>query len=298
MKEETGATYQSSKYAKALVAADAKVGKTCFLVGQALGAFPNQKFGGVVDKASHLHVLTFDAAALTGVNLFLRKSCGKGEEYLKYRVYNHQDEFKKVALERTDWNYDLYNSVVASLQKVTERAKAEGGVHVLIFSSLTGLAEGILRAIAGPPDPKKKGQGMDPAKWSEFARQLVDIRNFAQVDSHHTLWEAHVDRGPQFSMKKNDNEDEGAKESIHVPGQAGRNWSFNVEQVFRIRREMGNTYNGTKVDRAFLDTRPSMDFIAGGRSFTELLEPREYDMTVAFHKLKLKVGQFGKKKSA
>ena len=280
---------------KALCASDAKVGKTTFLVGQALGVFPNQKYGGVVDKPSHLHILTFDANALGGMAGFITGSCGKGEEYLKYRVYNHQDEFKRVSASRSDWNYDLYNAVQNTLRLISERAQKEGGVHVLVFSSLTGLAEGILRAIAGPPSPDKKGQGMDPAKWSEFARQLVDIRNYAQVDTHHCIWEAHIDRGSTFSMKKTDDEG-GAKESIHVPGQAGRSWGFNVEQVFRIRREFSNPYPGTKVDRVFLDTRPSMDFIAGGRSFTEMLDPKEYDMTLAFHKLGLKIGRFGSKK--
>lgn len=297
MQEMSGETYKSGDYAKALCASDAKVGKTTFLVGQALGAFPNQKYGGVVDKPEHLHVLTFDANALGGIKNFILKSCKKDESFLKFRVYNHQDEFRRVSESRSDWNYDLYNAVQTTLRLISERATKEGGTHVLVFSSLTGLAEGILRALSGPPDPAKKGQGMDPAKWSEFARQLVDIRNFAQVDTHHCLWEAHIDRGSTFSMKKN-GDDEGAKETIHVPGQAGRSWGFNVEQVFRIRRMFGDTYDGTKVDKVFLDTRPSMDFLAGGRSFTESLEPKEYDMTVAFHKLGLKIGRFGAKKKA
>lgn len=296
MQEMTGETYKSGDYAKVLAASDAKVGKTTFLVAQALGAFPNQKYGGVVDKPEHLHVLTFDANALGGLQKFIVESCGKDSSYLKYRVYNHQDEWKKVSAGRSDWNYDLYNAVQTTLRLVSERAQKEGGVHVLIFSSLTGLAEGILRAIAGPPSPEKKGQGMDPAKWSEFARQLVDIRNFAQVDTHHCIWEAHIDRGSQFAMKKQD--EETAKESIHVPGQAGRSWGFNVEQVFRIRREFDTTYPGTKVDRVFLDTRPSMDFIAGGRSFTESLDAKEYDMTLAFHKLGLSIGRYGSKKAS
>jgi hypothetical protein len=294
MQEMSGDTYKSGDYAKVLAASDAKVGKTTFLAAQALGAFPNQKYGGIVDKPSHLHILTFDANALGGLRNFITKSCKKPDEYLKYRVYNHQDEFRRVSMSTSDWNYELYNAVQNTLRTVSERAVKEGGTHLLLFSSLTGLAEGILRAIAGPPDEAKKGSGMDPSKWSEFARQLVDIRNFAQVDTHHCVWEAHIDHGSQFSMKKNSEEDT-PKESIHVPGQAGRNWGFNVEQIFRIRRTFGDTYPGTDVDKVFLDTRPSLSFVSGGRSFTELLDAKEGDMTLAFHKLGLKIGRYGAK---
>lgn len=293
MQEMTGDTYKSGDYAKVLAASDAKVGKTTFLAAQSLGAFPNQKYGGVVDKPNHLHILTFDANALGGLKNFITKSCGRDASYLGYRVYNHQDEFRRVSMSTSDWNYELYNAVQNTLQLVSKRAQKEGGVHVLLFSSLTGLSEGILRALAGPPNEDKKGSGMDPSKWSEFARQLVDIRNFAHVDTHHCLWEAHIDRGSQFSMKKTD--EDTTKESIHVPGQAGRNWGFNVEQIFRLRRMYGDTYPGTNVDKVVMDTRPSLDFISGGRSFTELLDAKEGDLTLALHKLGLKIGRFGKK---
>lgn len=292
MQEMTGESYKSGDYAKVLAASDAKVGKTTFLAAQSLGAFPNQtQSGGVVDKPSHLHILTFDANALGGLSDFITKSCKKGKEYLGYRVYNHQDEFRRVSMSTQDWNYELYNAVQGTLKKVSERAVREGGVHVLLFSSLTGLSEGLLRALAGPPDEAKKGSGMDPSKWSEFARQLVDIRNFAQVDTHHCLWEAHIDRGSQFTMKKND--EDTTKESIHVPGSAGRNWGFNVEQIFRLRRMFGDTYPNTTIDKVVLDTRPSLDFVSGGRSFTEKLEAKEPNLTIAFHKLGLKIGRFG-----
>ena len=295
MQEMSGETYQSSQFAKALCASDAKVGKTTFLVCQALGAFPNQKYGGVVDKPEHLHILTFDANALGGLKGFITSQCKKGPEYLKYRVYNHQDEWRRVSESRDDWNFDLYNAVQNTLRTIRQRAEKEGGTHLLVFSSLTGLAEGILRAIAGPPDEKKKGCGMDPSKWQEFSRQLIDIRNAAQVDVYHCMWEAHIDRGAQFAMKKQDDGEGGPKETIHVPGQAGRSWGFNVEQVFRIRRSLGDTFPSTNIDRMYLDTRPSMEFISGGRSFTESLDPKEYDLTLAFHKLGLKIGRFGAK---
>jgi hypothetical protein len=299
MRESTGDNYISSEYAKALAASDAKVGKTTFLVCSMLGALPWQKFGGVVDKPDNLHVITFDANALGGLKGFILDRCKRSKDYLRYNVYNLQDEFKAISQSRDDWNYDLYNAVMNTLDIVNSRVAKTGGVHALIFSSVTGLAEGILRAVAGPPDPGNKGSGMDPSKWQALAAQLVDIRNRAQTDTHHCIWEAHIDRAPSFAMKKKGQDDDtGPKESIHVPGSAGRSWSFNMEQVFRIRREYGGEYENTGVDMVYLDTRPSGSFISNGRAFNELLKPREADMTVAFHKLGLNVGRYGSKKKS
>lgn len=296
MDEQTGETYVSAEYAKALAASDAKVGKTTFLVCSALGALPWQKFGGVVDRPEHLHILTFDANALGGLGDFITSSCGKDKSFLKYRVYNLQNEFKEVSRSRDEWNFTLYNAVMSTLETINQRVVKEGGVHVLIFSSLTGFAEGILRAVSGPPDEDRKGSGMDPSKWQGLAQQLIDVRNVAHTDTHHCIWEAHIDRAPVFAMKKSA-DDSAPKESIHVPGSAGRNWSFNVEQVFRLRREYGGEYENTGIDNMFLDTRPSGSFIANGRAFNEKLKPREPDMTVAFHKLGLLIGRYGSKKT-
>jgi len=86
-----------------------------------------------------------------------------------------------------------------------------------------------------------------------------------------------------------------SKESIQVSGKAGRSWCFNTPQVFRIRRQFGTVHPGTKCDLTYLDTRPSLEFIAGGRSFTEALEPKEFDPAEAFRKLKLVTGDWNKK---
>ncbi|MBU6430537.1 MAG: hypothetical protein KGR26_16080, partial [Cyanobacteria bacterium REEB65] len=56
-----------SKFAKALAVSEAKVGKTVFLAAQALGVFPGQKFGGVVDDPSNLYIVEIDSGGATGV---------------------------------------------------------------------------------------------------------------------------------------------------------------------------------------------------------------------------------------
>lgn len=283
MIETTGAEYKASEYAKALTASESKVGKTTFLVGSCLGVLPWQKYGGVVDTPENLHVITFDANALGGIQKFLTQSCGAKAEALKFRVWNLQDDMRKVSETSGDYDMTFYSAVLGVLDKIHDRVK---GVPAVIFSSLTGLANGIERSIVGEP----KGRGYsDASKWKALAHQLHEIQNFAQVDRWHIFWEGHLDKQAQLGLKN----EAPAKETIRVSGEAGRNWGYNVEQIFRIRRQFSQPHPGTKVDQVYLDTRPSLDFVASGRGFTESLEAKEPDLTVALGKLGLKVGHWG-----
>jgi hypothetical protein len=130
------------------------------------------------------------------------------------------------------------------------------------------------------------------SKWKAIAHQLHELQNLAQIDNWHCFWEAHLDKPTGQTQDKNAAP---AKESIRVSGEAGRNWSYNVEQVLRIRRMYGQTFPGTTCDQVYMDTRPSLDFISSGRNFTEALEPKEADMTQDFIKLGLQVGRWGLK---
>lgn len=284
----TGETYQSSVYAKAMLVSESKVGKSCFMVASALGVLPWQKYGGIVDRPENLHILTFDANALGGIARFLTETCKAPKEALKFRVYNMQEDLRQVSVSGDDWDYTLLNTVSNALNLVRDRAK---GVPVLHISSLTGLAQALERALAGPPGTKK-GAGMDQSKWGAFSHQLNEIRNFAQLDLWHCLWEAHVYKPAATGQDKT----EVPKESLQISGKSGQSFPYNVEQVFRVRRQFGSTYKDSNCDITYLDTRPAMDFIANGRGFTESLEPKEYDLTKAFQKLGLKVGGWGAKK--
>lgn len=284
--------YQASKYAKALFASDPKVGKTCFLVAQALGVFPGQKEGGIVSKPRNLHVVAFDESALVGLQKFLTKSCKASDEVSTISVYNMQDDIRVAFNTQTEYDGTFYRKVTEVIAKIHEKAIA-GGTHAMIISSLTGLAQAMERAIIGPPE--RGGSGgkgySDENKWVKFAQSLTEIRNRAQIDNLHCIWEAHLDK--QMSGR---GQDAVAKTSLMVAGKTGRNWCYNVGQVFRIVREHGNQIEGTKVDNVFIDTRPSGDFIPGGRGYNENLKETEADMTAAFMKLGLKVGQWGAKK--
>lgn len=291
MKEQTGTDYQSSDFANSLVAADAKMGKTMFILGSLLGILPWQKKGGVISKPRHLHVLTFDAGALSGFRRFALESCKASEEALGFRVYNMQEDLKTVATGTMDYDRTFFNSVMSVIQTVRERVAQEGGVHALHISSLTGMVEGLLRSVSGPA-AKKKGGGMDQSKWGDFAGQVADIRSFAALGQWHTIWEAHIWRPPATGQNKDD-ENVPQKETLMMPGKSGQNFPYNVEQVFRVRREFNNNYEGSPVDFTYLDTKGSLDFISGGRNFTEALKPQEPDMTRAFMRLGLKVGHWG-----
>lgn len=271
----------SSDFIKALVAAEAKVGKTTYLVASALGALPGQT-AGLVDKPEHLHILGFDEAFVDGLLRFLTESCKLPKAYCGISVHDLA-EFRRKSGSKSDWDYDLFNAVNSEIQSIKADV-AKGGVHVVIVSSVTGLSEGLQNGMGGPPNPSKKGGGMDQSKWQDFARQLASLRNLLQVDTHHTLWEGHITKSGGGAGK-----DDEAKETISLSGKTGINFTANTEQVFRLRREMSK-YPGTTIDKVFVDTRPSMDFMSGGRGFNDSLAPKEYNLVDIATKLEKKVG--------
>jgi hypothetical protein len=285
MIEQTGATYKSATYAKALVAGESKSYKTASLVAWSLGLFPWQKNGGIVSRPEDLNVITFDSGALAGVNTFLKKTLNAPEEAFKYKVWNFQDEARQIFASTQPYDHSLYNSVLSLQSRLAE--SIGGGTPVVIFSSLTVLAMSLERAIMGPPTGTgKTGKGVgDEDRWGLLKRQLFTIQNSYQVDKWHMFWEAHVMKGT-----------EDGKETLQISGSAGRNWGVNMEQIFRLQRgQKVPSPPGTLLEQMSLNTRPTAEFMAGGRNFSELLDPMEPDLTVALHKLGLKVGLWGKK---
>jgi hypothetical protein len=63
----------------------------------------------------------------------------------------------------------------------------------------------------------------------------------------------------------------------------GKHFGANVEFIFRLRREMAK-YEGTAVDKCFVDTKPSMGSFATGRKAT-LLADRETNLVEILKKL-------------
>jgi hypothetical protein len=194
-----------------------------------------------------------------------------------------QDAANLVSASKSEWDYSFFNAMMSKIRDIRGTIAKTPGVHAVVASSLTGLAEALQRGMSGPPDGSKKGGGMDQAKWQDLSRQLVEMRNLLQVDTHHMFWEGHV-----LSTTK----DGVSVEEAGVPGKVGKNWGFNVDQVFRLRRELRVVYPGTQVEKQYLDTKPTLDFTSGGRGFTGVLEPKEYDLVEVAAKLGYKVGGF------
>lgn len=286
MKETSGELYQSSQFAKAMVVADSKAGKTCGIVASLLGVFPWQKEGGVVTSPLHLHIISFDANALGNISRFVLQTCGAQKEALGFRVYNMQDDLREAFENKQDFSLAFYNTLMATIDVVAGRVEKEKGIHALVFSSLTGAANGLKRSLFGPPklDQSNKSTGSVP-KWDGYSQQLSQLQNFAQQDNWHTVWETHKFKSP-----------DGEKDIIAVQGSVGKNWAYNVEQVFGYRRVPGVKYEKTPCEKVHFETRPSLEFAANGRGFSECLDPQETDLTVAFRKLGLKVGNWGAKK--
>lgn len=280
MREESGATYTSGNLAKLLIAGEAKMGKTTWLVASALGLFPGQELGGLVDDPANLHVVTFDESALRGISDFLVKDCKAPQSALGFKVYNMEEDFKKALTTKDDYDRTFYNAVVRCAEVIKGRCK--GGTAVVIISSLTSVAEGVLRSTLGPAG-ESKGSGGNKSKWPDFAMQMTELRNNVNGIPAHVLWEGHVYKVP---LREGQTEME---ETLQIPGRTGVNWPANVSYVARLRRNFGVKVTGTRIDKTFMDTRASFSFAAGGRGFLNL-EAQEADLTKAFQKLGLQTG--------
>jgi hypothetical protein len=293
MLEQTGATYASAHFAKALFASESKVGKSCFLIASALGVFPGQTKGGIVDRPENLHIMSFDEAALKGVKRFLIETCGAPESVLNFRIYNMEDDFRKIVLSNSAYDRDFYNTVLLTINKIADRCKT--GVPVVIPSSLTTLAEGLVRGTLGPAG-EKKGAGGDQAKWADFGAQMTELRNHAHGIPGHVFWEAHIYTKPVAKSGEWGGAD--AEETLQIPGRSGVNFPANVGYVFRVRRTFKTKVLNTKADVMYIDTSPTFNFATGGRNVNEALDAKEMDLTNAFMKLGLKVGNWGAKVKA
>lgn len=289
MKEQTGESYQSGKYAKALFVAEAKVGKTAFLVSSALGCLPWQEYGGIVTSPKHLHVITFDEGAASGLKNFLLKTCEAKKEALGFRIYNMQDDLRAVYTREGDYDSTFYTGMMSTLNLIQDRIAKEKGVHVIIPASLTIAAVGIQRGIWGKPNVSVDAKtNASIPKWTGFGQVMKELQSYYQQDAWHMLWEAHLYKDESGMGPNKTSED-----TLAIQGKTGQAFPQNCEQVFRIRRSFGLKYEKTKCDKVFLDTRPSLSFCSNGRSFNEALEAQEPDMTYAFSKLGLEVGGWG-----
>lgn len=271
----------SSDFMTAFVVGEGKVGKTTWLAASCLGALPHQKKG-LVDKPENLHLIGFDEAFVDGLLRFLKESCKRGPEYLGLSIHDLTAVTKKASM-GSGWDYGVYNAAQAELRSIQQDVK-KGGIHATIYSSLSGLAGGIKAGLAGSPDPSKKGSGMDQSKWDGMSHQLNALRNAAQDDTQHIFWEGHI-------MKSSAAKEEDQKDENGIQGSAGKSWGFNVGGILRLRREQSK-YPNTNVDKVFADTRPTLDFVSGGRGFNEVLAPREYDLVEMAEKLGKKVGGY------
>lgn len=271
----------SSDFLTVFAVAPGKVGKTTYLAASCLGALPHQKKG-LVDKPENLHLIGFDQSFVDGLLRFLKESCKKGPEYLGLSVHDLTGVTRKAST-GSGWDYGVYNAAMAELRQIQADVK-KGGIHATIFSSLSGLAAGVKAGLAGAPDSSKKGSGMDQSKWDGLSHQLNTLRNAAHDDTQHIFWEGHI-------VKSSGAKEEDQKDENGIQGSAGKTWGFHVDAVCKLQREMSK-YPGTTIDKVYMDTRPTLDFVSGGRGFNEALDAREYDLVLMAEKLGKKVGGY------
>ena len=109
------------------------------------------------------------------------------------------------------------------------------------------------------------------------------VRNRLVTCGLHVFWEAHINVD-----KKQEGGQEVTVETVNAgKGGEARHFGANVDFIFRLRREMAK-YDGTQVDKCYVDTKPRMGTFATGRK-AALLGEKEVDLTEILKKLGKKV---------
>lgn len=285
MKRYSLEQHEKSPWAQQLWLAEAKAGKTTWLIAQALGVWPGQAHGGIVTHPSHLHIVTLDVQAIRGVLNFLGRWAPK--EIGKVDVWDLEDDARSAASRAEDWDFGMYNALLSTYARI-HAMKKPGEVHVLVTSSLTGAATALQRSLFGRPGAgEKKGAGGDMAKNDALNQQLAELRHNAQLEGLHCWWEGHVTKR---ATKGQNGQVAEETDSIGLRGQTGQTFAFNVGQVFRIRRFPGQreAQASAPCDKVTIDTKPSLSFFQG-RDFHQLA-PFESDVGVIYKKLGYAVG--------
>ncbi len=272
----------SNKFLKAFMVAEGKVGKTTYIAASCLGILPGQTRA-LVTKPSYLHILGYDEAVVDGLADFITKICGKTDpSFLEVDVHPMTEIVRKAA-SAPEWDFSVYNATMLAIGEIKRKVRSNPGVHAMVFSSVSGLAAGLKAAIAAPPTEGKKSAGMDQAKWDAWGNQMHAIRNEAHEDIQHVFWEGHI-----FKRKRGEGQAAEEKDDNGIQGNPGKVWALNMGEVFRLRRE-SSKYPNTQIDKVFMETKPSLDFISGGRGFANLA-PKEYNLVEVAEKLGKQIG--------
>lgn len=288
-----------NSYLKIFGVSEAKIGKTTFFACSALGALPEQKFGLISDPTC-MHILGFDEGAVEGLKKFIVDAC-KRPDCLKMNIWPMWD-ICRTAILGNGYDSSIQNNILAVLSDINKRCgAAPDKVHCVLFSSFTGMGMALKHGIAGKPTPDSSGQikssGMNQAKWDILNASLMAIRAEAHRNNKHVIWEGHVQTKYVAPDADGTVKPGTTEETVGVPGGEGRNWGANVKEITRIVRE-AISYKDTNgkslgIDKVYMNTRPTGDFISGGRGFNDL-DAKEYDIALMCKKLGKRVGGYTK----
>lgn len=292
MKRLTGSEMVPAQYIKGLFMSYAKAGKTSFLVAQALGVMPWQKYGGVITKPEHLHVIALDQDALDGIGDML-DMCKAPDEARKYDLFDMREDYRNLIDSSRPYNHSFFTTLMQVRQSILASIQSEDEVHMVIMSSFTTLSKAVERALMGPPTGIQNAKGESSGKgtgsidlWGMLKLQMNDLQCGFQTDRYHMAWESHISRVQ--------NKDGGWDETLQTHGKASEQWPNNTSHNFVIRRDRMNVYPDTQVNPMYIEPRASMSFISGGRNENRLND-QEPDLTVCLKKLGYRVGRWGSK---
>lgn len=290
MKHLSGKDMKPAEYIKGLFMSYAKAGKTSFLVAQALGVMPWQKYGGVVTAPQHLHVIALDQDALDGIPDML-DMCKAPDEARAYDLYDMREDYRSLVESDKPYAHGFFSSLMQVRQEILSVIQP-GEVHVVHMSSFTTMAKAVERAMLGRPTGFVNSTGQTSGKgigsydaWGMLKLQMMDLQSGFQTDRFHMFWESHIER----VLTK-----EGAEDTLQVHGSSAKQWPNNTSHNFVIRRNKTAFYEDTQLNPMHIEPRASMSFIAGGRNENRLND-EEPCLTVCLKKLGFNVGRWGYK---
>lgn len=285
MKHISGEQMKPAEYIKGLFMSYAKAGKTSFLVAQALGVMPWQKYGGVVTAPQHLHIIALDQDALDGIPDML-EMCKAPDEARKYDLFDMREDYRNLVDSDKPYFHSFFNTLMGVRQEILASIRSEDEVHMVIMSSFTTMSKAEERAMMGKPTGISGGKGTGSVDlWGMLKLQMNDLQTGFQTDRFHMAWEAHIAR----VLTK-----DGAEETLQTHGKASEQWPNNTSHNFVIRRDKMSTYPDTQVNPMYIEPRASLTFISGGRNENRLAD-QEPDLTVVCKKLGFRVGRWGSK---
>lgn len=241
-----------SKYLRAFVGGPSKVGKTTTLV-----TFWDGKAGPVVDKPSHIHIVSCDPGGLRSLR---DPAVTKEHPWLISDPPSVYTQFEELANGQGEPLYERLSELLDYLG--AKSRSGQMGTSALFVSGAGALMLGLQRQVrytigSAPSDGMEGAYGL---RWTVYGNRIDNIRAKIHGLKMHVAWEFTV-------MKLTDEGDE----THTIQGKQGSLFAAGLEQALKVEPRLGG-------GRGF-DTRPKWPFMGTSRSESVLPQKMDADFS-------------------